>query len=180
MKKYPNQTHVKHDLLFRVPLKRLAKLPAVIQNWLQTHEYFDFTFGPNITGKKLLFVLYYALRSREFDLRNKEEYIASLIDRHNQLQSDYNTLQDELKGYKYASYTFNCIRVEWDCGDGCCSDSWHEYQVLDESNNIIDSGGDKYWSESYVYEILRNKYGSKIYINNYQRNSDSQDLFENY
>ena len=26
---------------------------------------------------------------------------------------------------------------EWNCGDGCCSDSWHEMDVYDADNNHV-------------------------------------------
>lgn len=180
MKKYPYSTHVKPNLMFRVSAKRLANLPNIVKNWLQNHEYFDFTFDKTLGGVKLLFILYYALRSREFDLRDKEAYISQLTDLQNKLQSDYKNLENELKSYKYANYTFHCIRVEWDCGDGCCSDSWYEYEVLNDKMVKIDSGGGRTWSKDELKTTLKEKYGLGIRINHYYRNFDNATLHGEY
>ena len=46
-------------------------------------------------------------------------------------------------------YKFHFKREYWNCGDGCCSDSWHNLEVQDPEGKVI------YEQEEirYVYDV---------------------------
>lgn len=184
MKKYSWNTHVGYNLS-RPITKRLKNLNKVVINWLVNHEYIDSFYATGMSPKKLVFALYLALRSREQDLKNKDNYICGLVDRNNQLQERIKELEEYEKQVIYEGYKFVITTYQWSCGDGCCSDSWAYHAVYDREGKLIEGrdypSSEKTYTNRYrLTEELKEKYGQNIDIRYQAYDSDKERIYEDY
>jgi hypothetical protein len=116
---------------------------------------------------------YKDIKSRDVEIKRLSEYITN----QNGTIAD---LRMENKNYEYANYSAEIIRIEWDCGDGCCSDSWSVYRVEDGNGKIVKEGGNKYWDRSACKQAIFEEYGDKILISYFRRDSDKDEEFQDY
>ena len=162
---------------WQVKTKDLGNIPTELRDWMWNHiptgygedNFGMFDHGSNkekITGRRLLFLAFLFLnhfKQIQLDgIREVKRLSAVISDNNTKIQS----LEAELRDYKYAKYKATITHVSWSCGDGCCSDSWYKAMVFDENGTAVKEFGGQYTNDKpYLESEIRRQYGKNIKFN---------------
>lgn len=147
------------------PESKLKALPTIVKKAI------EYNFGKihrPCTPRRLLLGAYLLFRNEQ--LKNKQ--LQSSIDYLNGvLQKQHeriNALVDYEKQVIYDGYSAELIYYSWRCGDGCCSDSWYGYRILNKDNvcerNVGGGSSSTYLSRERAKEEIQDIIGSKALI----------------
>ena len=101
--------------------------------------------------------------------RDMEKHAKQQIEYCKTLRAEIERLKEFEKMAVYAGYSAVITTHHWSCGDGCCSDSWAHYKVINqfgvtEKDSSWCSSGSSYRDRWQVEKELKETYGSQIKI----------------
>lgn len=101
--------------------------------------------------------------------RDMENHAKQQIEYNKTLHTEIERLKEFEKMYIYAGYSAVITTHHWSCGDGCCSDSWAHYKVINnfgvcELDSTWNSCGNSYRDRWCVEKQIKETYGNHIKI----------------
>ena len=96
-----------------------------------------------LTPRVLLLGIYVCYHNACKRARDMEKSYRQQLEYNNKLRKEIERLQEFEKMAVYAGYKAIITTYHWSCGDGCCSDSWAHYQIINP-HGVVEK--DSSWS----------------------------------
>jgi hypothetical protein len=173
---------MKTDIVPYVSVKALRNLPVVI-NRVVKRDCDLYWLNTSLSPRRLLLGLYVCYQNalkRNKDLANQ---IAYQRDHMIKLNEEINRLKEFEKMVIYEGYSAVITTHHWSCGDGCCSDSWAYYKIINQFGVVEEDTNDccnSYRSADSIEQEIKKIYGDKITISHEDDYSDDEDSNEMY
>lgn len=155
---------MKIDLMFAKATDH-AKLARVVERFLRA-DVPGWTW--KATPRRILAGLYVHYRNARLRIRTLEGYVKQQGDYARKLEAEIKRLQDYEKQVVYAGYRAEITTFHWSCGDGCCSDSWCGYRIMNSfgvvEHEVGMTGEQTYVSSFTCADRIRAEFGSHIPI----------------
>jgi hypothetical protein len=155
---------MKIDLMFATASDH-AKLARVVERFLRA-DVPGWTW--KATPRRLLAGLYVHYRNAMLRVRELQRMIQCQGDYARKLEAEIKRLQDYEKQVVYAGYRAEITTFHWSCGDGCCSDSWSGYRIINQfgvCEHEVGIDGENTYCHVHTCETrIREQFGSTIPI----------------
>lgn len=123
----------------------------------------------DLSSRSLLLGIYVCYQNAQKRARDIEKNAKLQVSYNEKLRAEIERLKEFEKMAVYAGYSAVVITYHWSCGDGCCSDSWAHYQIVNqfgvvEKDTAQYSSGSSYRDRWSLEKEIKQTYGNQISI----------------
>jgi hypothetical protein len=158
------------EIVGRTNVRLLKNIAAIVERVVKRDcglYWRDRKLSPRV----LLLGIYVCYHNACKRARDMEKHAQQQIEYCKTLRKEIERLKEFEKAVVYAGYSAIITTYHWSCGDGCCSDSWAHYKVINQFGVCEKDTGEyhgmsenSYRDRWRVEEELKETYGSQIKI----------------